>query len=294
MRLALAALFALAAPHVAAQTAPAVPAPLARVYEPAPWWMDKPVIASVGYVTAETPANRATLSATYDAVDRDLVTATRAAIQKAKAITGALQAFGPEKVRISSSVNVTPLYEQYRDKQGNRVDNERADKIDSYQVSVTFSVEVRDMRVVEPAYAILVSGKPSRTSPVEFNLEPGDALRTQMFKLAVEDARRRADLAAVAAGTKVGPVRLIDPTGRACEVDVLVIGGPRSYATTAAYPVAAPAPAAPPGGSQIAELVVTAQKSAQAAGLKPEDVQLPIQTPLNQLEGRACVIFSLG
>jgi uncharacterized protein YggE len=292
MRLALAALLSFATATASAQPVPP-PAPSAvRAYEPAPWWMDKPIIASVGYVTAETPANRANLSATYDAVDRDSVEATRIAIQKAKAVTGALTAFGPDKVRVATSINITPLYEQYRDRQGTKVENERADKIDRYQVSVAFAVEVRDLRVVEPVYAILVSAKPSHTDAVSFSLEPSDATRTQMFKLAVEDARRRAELAATAAGAKIGAVRIIDPTARACEVDVLVTGAGRSYGNTPAYPVAAPAPPRP--SESVEEIVVSAQRKAQAAGLKPEDVQLPVQTPMERLEGRACVVFSLG
>jgi uncharacterized protein YggE len=290
MRLAPALLLSLAASAAAAQ--PVAPPQPARAYEPAPWWMDKPVIASVGYVTADTPANRATVEATYDAVDRDLVQATRAAVEKAKAVTGALAAFGPEKVRTATSVDIKPLYEQYRDKSGEKVENERADKIDRYQVSVNVAVEVRDLRVVEPVHAILVSAKPSRMEAVSFSLRPSDETRTQMFKLAVEDARRRAELAATAAGAKVGAVRLIDPTARACETDVLVTGAPRNFPPTAPYPVAAPQ--ARRSSDSLDEIIVTSRRKAEAAGLRPEDVQLPVQTPEEQLEAKACVVFSLG
>lgn len=290
MRTVLALVLSLSAGVAAAQTTPASVAP--RAYDPAPWWMDKPIIASTGHVTTEVPANRATFSATYDAVDRDLVQATRLAIQKAKAVTGALTAFGPQNVRVESSVNVRPLYEQYRDKEGNRIDNARADKIDSYQVTVTMQVEVRDVRLVEPAYAILVSAKPSATQPARFRLEPDDATLSQMFKLAVEDARRRAESATVAAGAKLGSVRLIDPTGRACQTDVLVAGAPRGYGSV--EPSRIPPLPVPPVEHRIEEIVVTAQKRAEADGLKPEAVQMPIQTPLERLQSQACVVFSLG
>ena len=56
--------------------------------------MDKPIIASTGYVTTEVQANRASLSASYDAFERDVADATRSAAQKARAITGSLDAFG--------------------------------------------------------------------------------------------------------------------------------------------------------------------------------------------------------
>ena len=294
MRLILIAALALAAGSASAQTAPAAAPP--RAYDPAPWWMDKPIIASTGYVTTEVEANRASLSATYDAVDRDVSEATKQAIQKARAITGSLQTFGPEKVRVETRVNMTPLYEQYRDKQGDKVDNQRADKIDRYQVSVQVSVEIRDMRLVEPVYSILMSAKPSSTTAVSFRLEPGDETRTQMFKRAVEDAHRRAELAASAAGAKLGPVRLIDPTGRACQTDVLVALAPRGYG--GAEPFGVPAPPPPPSPAyqsrSVEEMVVTAQRKAQDAGLKPEDLQLPVQPPQERLQANACVVYSLG
>lgn len=68
------------------------------------------------------------------------------------------------------------------------IDNQRADKIDRYQVSVQISAEIRDVRLVEPVLAVLMSAKPSSTRPASFSLEPSDETRTQMFKLVVEDA----------------------------------------------------------------------------------------------------------
>jgi uncharacterized protein YggE len=300
MRLIFAALTAALAAAGAAHAASVVSAPPIapsrpppRVYDLAPWWMDKPVIPAIGYVTTEIPANRASLSATYDAVDRDAASATKAAAAKAKAISGALQAFGPDKVRVETRFNVTPLYEQYREKTGAMVDNERADKIERYQVSIEFAVEIRDMRLVEAVYAILMSAKPSRSSSPSFRLEASDEVRTEMFKLAIEDARKRAEQAATAAGAKVGAVRLIDATARGCETDELLALAGRGYDTSLARPVAAPRAAFQSQGT-IEEMVVTASKRAQAAGLRPEDLQLPVQPPLERLTGKACVVYSLG
>jgi hypothetical protein len=283
---------ALAAGQVVAPPGP-TPAPAPRSYDPAPWWIDKPIMASIGYVTTEVQANRANLSVTYEAVDRDVASATKAAAQKVKAITGSLDAYGADKVRGATSFTITPLYEQYRDKSGAMIDNARADKIDRYQVSVRVGVEIRDVRLVEPIYAVLMSAKPSQAQSVSFRLEPSDETRTQMFKLAVEDAKRRAELATAAAGTKVGPVRLIDPTARACETDVLLAPAARTYDPSTPRPVAAPYVQRAPV-SEINEMVVTAQKRAQAAGLKPEDLQLPVQPPMERMQAKACVIYALG
>src|SRR5215469_11031344 len=107
-----------------AQTA--VPVVVDR-YVPAPWWMRDPVIASIGYVRVELPANRASFIASYEVVDRSAPEATSKAADKVRALGDALRAMGADKVRIVTTFATTPLYEQYRDKNGNMIDNQRAD-----------------------------------------------------------------------------------------------------------------------------------------------------------------------
>ena len=263
---------------------------------PAPWWMDKPIIASTGSVWTEVQANRATTGASYEAIDRELADAQRAAAEKVRAVSQSLAAYGADKVRVESSVRIQPLYEQYRDRQGEVNTNTRADKVERYQVNAVINVEIRDVRLAERVYATLLAAKPSSTRQVSFRLEPDNETRTQMFKLAVADARRRALLATEAAGARLGAVRLIDPTGRACETDVLVAGAERSYGITVTGqrvvpplpvpPVAdAPPPPPPPPPPPSAGL------EASAGALT---VALPLQPPLQRLEARACVVYSLA
>ncbi|HEY8571458.1 SIMPL domain-containing protein [Phenylobacterium sp.] len=295
MRLAFAALAlaTLVSPAAAQTVVPVTP----RAYDPAPWWMDKPIIASTGYVWTEVAANRANAAATYEAVDKDLSQAQKAAADKVRALGQALAAYGAEKVRVETSFRVQPLYEQYRDRQGEVNENRRADQIERYQVVAEVRTEIRDVRLAERVYATLMAAKPSSTRPVTFRLEPENETRTQMFRLAVEDARRRASLATDAAGTLVGAVKLIDPTGRACETDVLVAGAGRSYGGDRdAYQVAPPPPPPPPPAppAVMEDITVTAARRAREVGLNVEAIQLPVQPPLQRLEARACVVYSLG
>lgn len=273
-----------------AQTAATLPP---RAYDLAPWWMDKPVIPSVGYVWTEVPSNRASIEAVYQVVDRDVGSATKAAADKVRALGKALEAYGAERVRVATTFEITPLYAQYRDKQGDLNDNERADKIERYQVSANVSVEIREVRLAERVYATMMAAKPSSADDVRFRLEVENETRTQMAKLAVEDARRRAGLSAEAAGARLGSVRLIDPTGRACETDVLLVGATRGFSNAPAYRVPAPAPPSAQS-AEIEEIVTTAQKRARDAGLNPDDIRMPLQPPLQRLEERACVVFGLG
>ena len=61
---------------------------------PSPWWMRDPAIAAVGQVHAELPANRASFSATFTVVARDVAEASRRAAEASNALDARLQAFG--------------------------------------------------------------------------------------------------------------------------------------------------------------------------------------------------------
>ena len=276
---------------VAQTVAVTAPPAASRAYDPAPWWMDKPIMASVGNVWTEVPANRANATATYQVVEKDSALATKAAADKVRALGQALEAYGQDKVRIATTFSIVPLYAQYRDKDGQINENERADKIERYQVSADVAVEIRDVRLAERIYATLMSAKPSSTNPVSFRLEPDNETLTEMARLAVADARRRALQAGEAAGARIGSVRLIDPTARACETDVLVAGAGRPYADVQAFRVASPAMAA---SADIQEVMVTGSRKAKEVGLNPDEIRLPLQVPLQRLEQKACVIFGLA
>lgn len=266
------------------------------LYGPAPWWMREPVIAATGEVQTHIPANRARFSAQFSSIDRSLATAQKNAADKVRALARTLQAYGADKAQVETSLHVTPIYEQYRDEKGNLLTNTRPDKIERYEVRVNFSVQVRDLTVLERAYAAVISAHPVSVAQVYFNLEPTNETNAELFKAAVADAARRAREAAEATGARLGKVRLIDPTSRACETDVLVAGAPRELGEDAggvrevmvtgskrfAAPamMIAPSPPAPPPPPAPGEEVSA-------------DQLLPLQPPLQTLQRRACVVYGL-
>ena len=282
----------LAAPMGAAAQTP--PATIGERYVPAPWWMRDPVIASVGYVRTEVAANRAGFGATFQSVDRSAADASRKAADQVRALSQALAAYGVDKVRVETSLTTRPLYDQYRDENGVLRDNARADQIERYQANANVSVTVRDMSVLERVYATVLAAQPTSTSPVNFNLEPDNATKTWLQGEAVKDAARRAREAASNAGASLGAVRVIDPTGRACQTDVLA-GWP-SYSSgggmatdigalevTGSRSFAPPAPPPPPPSP------VAAPSEAQI-----EAARLALQPPLRELTDQACVVYGLN
>lgn len=294
---AFALLLASVATPVLAQTPPAT---IGDRYVPAPWWMRDPVIASVGQVRVEIQANRAFVSASFQSVDRSVAEASRAAADQVRALSQALSAYGADKVWVETSVTTRPLYDQYRDENGVMRDNTRADRVARYQADASVSVTVRDVALIERVYATIVASRPTSIGQVNFNLEPDNSWKANLQAEAMKDARRRAEAAAANAGATLGRVKIIDPSGRVCQTDVLagwpsyaagggqettvddiVVTGSRiSYPPPAAPPPPPPPPPAPGGG---------APSEAQI-----EAARLALQPPLQVMTDSACVIYGLN
>jgi uncharacterized protein YggE len=263
------------------------PAPFGR----APWWMGRPIIAATGQVQARLPANRAAFSAQYNAVDASVAMATRNAADQVRALAKTLMAYGADKAQVETSLSITPIYQQYRDKEGQVQSYSQADRIEKYQANISFNVQVRDLQILERAYGAAMSAHPTSIDRISFSLEPGDETNTALFGAAVADAARRAKLAADATGAHLGRVMLIDPTGRACQTDELVAGAPNSAGEDAGgleevvlaaarrsgpMDMAAPTPPPPAPGEAVSA-----------------DDLLPQQPPLERLQRKACVIYAL-
>lgn len=286
--IAAALLVAVVAPVPALAQTP--PATIGERYVPAPWWMRDPVIASIGHVRTQVPANRASFAASFQSVERSAADASARAADQIRALSQALAAYGVDAVRVETTVATRPLYDQYRDENGVLRDNARSDQIERYQADASISVTVRDMRLLERVYATVVAAQPTSIGQVSFQLEPDNAVKTWLQGEAVRDAARRAREAASHAGTSLGEVKVIDPTGRACETDVLAgwpSYGSGSLATDVDFaPAFVPPPAPPPPPPMAARGAPTEQQI--------EAARLALQPPLRELTDQACVVYALG
>lgn len=284
LRAALLGLLLLAGPAIAQVP----PAELGARYVPAPWWMREPVVASVGMVRTEIPANRARFDASFTAVAKTADAAITDAAAKVREIDSALRRLGANRVRITTSFRTEPLYEQYRDKDGNLQTNARPDKIERYSVAARIDLEVRDLAVLEAAYAAVVTARPDAIGQVGFSLEPDNATKSWLQAEAVKDAARRARQAADAAGSRLGVAKVIDPSGRTCQTDVLA-GWP-SYGRVAEQrtDVAYDAPPPPSAPAPAQSIMVTGSRRAEA-----QPLQVSLQPPFETLIDDACVVYGL-
>ncbi len=274
-------------------------------YDKAPWWMKESVITQTGYVFTEIPANRASFTATFLTNDDTVDKAQGKAIDQTRALQQALAKLGKDAVRVTTSFSMRALYEEYRDKNGNRIEDQRADKINGYQVSLTLTVEIRDMTALEKAYALVLAATPTSAGDINFSLQPSNEANTWLYNEAIKDAHMRAQQGAESAGAHLGEVKVIDPTGRACQTDILARNAPDSYTAISAddvgefpdksvsdslqrvAPVPEPMeavaePAPPPAGSE---------EYLEYQAMKNPFIQTP---PLQQLTATACVVYGLN
>ncbi len=290
---------AAAARPVRAQAAP-VPASApasnsSSQYDKAPWWMRDSVIPQTGHVFTELPANRANVSATFLAVDDTVDKAQAKAIAQTRALQAALAKLGKDSVRVTTGFSMRALYEQYRDKNGNRIEDQRGDKITGYQVSLNISLEIRDMAVLEKAYALVLAASPAQTNQIYFSLQPTNETNTWLYNEAVKDARKRATDAAEAAGGHLGGIKVVDPTGRACQTDILARNASDDGSEPEANEVVVTgnrkAMAAPPPPPAPPEAGFAAEDALEAKALANPFIQTP---PLQRLEATACVVYGLN
>lgn len=280
---------------VRAQAVPAAsPTASNALYDKAPWWMRDGVITQTGHVFTEIPANRASFSATFQSVDDSAEKAQAKSIQQTKALQQALAKLGKDAVRVNTGFSMRTLYEQYRDKNGNRIEDQRGDKINGYEVSLNISIEVRDMAQLERAYALVLAASPTQAGGIGFSLQPTNETNTWLYNEAIKDARKRASDGTIAAGGKLGGIKVIDPTGRACRTDILARGAEDEWANDQANEVAykggmAYASAPPPPPPAPAAMAGSVEYL-EAKALANPFIQTP---PLQRLESTACVVYGV-
>ena len=270
----------------------------ASPFEKAPWWVKTPVITQIGYVRTEIEANRAYFNAQFQTVGKTPAEAQNKAIEQTRALSNVLKKLGAEKVRVTTSFSMRTLYEQYRDKAGNRIEDQRADKIDAYQVSQSIALEIKDTAVLERAYALVLAANPTSASQINFNLVPTNETKTWLYGEAMKDALRRAKLATDAAGANLGKALVIDPTSRACQTDVLARNFTGEESADYAQDVMvtgtrkmAYAPPPPPPAPMMAMEAMSAEQRLEEQALKNPFIQTP---PMRELTAQACVVYGLN
>lgn len=253
-----------------------------------PYWTRVPVIEVLGRADMQVAPNRASFSVTYLETDKDSKKAMQLAVERGRlAYETIKKAAGQESV-IQSSVNVTALYEQFKDKDGNRIDNARSDKIRAYEARVTLNVTVEDVSKAGTARAGALALGPENSTGLSTYLERTTELNREAYEAAVKDAAARAEATAKASGSKLGKLMVVQEGSGPCLGNWSSMAGSDYNYYDKSYAMAPPPPSAPQVASGMIDgrQVTITQADIDALNLPSDDKSQPVSASV-------CMIYRI-
>ncbi|MEZ6011068.1 MAG: SIMPL domain-containing protein [Hyphomonas sp.] len=259
-----------------------------------PYWTRMPVIESIGRANMQVAPNRASFSVTYLETDKKADEAMKLAVQRGKIAYDAVKKIAGEKALVQSSVSVEAYYEQYRDKDGNKVENDRADKVAGYEARVTLSVQVEDVPVAGKARAGALALGPESSTPLSTYLEATTEMNRAAYEAAVKDGAERAKATASASGAKLGKLLAVQEGDGPCLGRWSTTSGTDSdyyYRNSPSVAYAAPPPPPPP--APIAAGMI-GRKQVTISQADIDALDLPSDTRKQSISSSVCMIYAAG
>ena len=256
-----------------------------------PYWTRMPVIESIGRANMQVAPNRASFSVTYLETDKQAEDAMKLAVQRGKIAYDAIKKIAGEKAIVQSSVSVDAYYEQYRNKDGTKVENDRADKVAGYEARVTLNVLVEDVSVAGKARAGALALSPESSTPLSTYLEATTEMNRAAYEAAVKDGAERAKATASAAGSKLGKLLAVQEGEGPCLGRWSTTSGTDDdyYRGSPAY---ASAPPPPPPAPVVTGMIGRKQVTISQADIDALD--LPSDTRKQTISSSVCMIYAAG
>lgn len=256
-----------------------------------PYWWDQPVVEALGRARLEVQPNRASFSATFVETDRNADDAMTSAVERAKVAFDAIEAVAGDAAIVTTSVTVSPYYEQYRDDDRNLIENERPDKVAGYEARANISVQVTDVARAGRARAATLALGPQDADPLRTYLEETVDMQREAMAAAASDARSRAIAMATASGSGIGDLLVLQEGNGPC------LG---NWSTRQIARVIGQSPPPPPPAPMAAaprEVVVTGSRRRGAdIVITEEDIaalDLPSEQPPQTIIASVCAIYTL-
>lgn len=257
-----------------------------------PYWTRMPVIEAIGRANMQVAPNRASFSVTYMETDKDADDAMKLAVQRGKVAYDAIKKIAGDKAIVQSSVSVEPYYQQYRNKDGDKVENDRADKIEGYEARVSLTVQVEDVPMAGKARAGALALGPETSTPLRTYLEATTEMNRAAYEAAVADGAARAKATASASGSKLGKLLVVQEGGGPCLGRWSTSSGTDNsyydrYNAPEAYAMAAPPPAPVAEGMIGRKQVTITQADIDA-------LDLPSDERKQSISSSVCMIYAVG
>jgi uncharacterized protein YggE len=252
-----------------------------------PYWLDRSVIEAIGRANVYAPADNASFSVTFTEVAGDARSALFAASDRARLATAAIRARGGADVFVRPETEVNAIHTQYRNAEGERVSNERADQVENYVASVRLAVQITDLARVADVRAAAIAVGPEEVGDVNYDVIDRSAVGLDVYRAAVEDAAARARTAANAAGAPLGRLLVLQEGQGPC------LGRWQAGASRLArQDFEAVSPITTVGSEQIE--VAVGSRALRLSAEEIARVNLPSDPPPIELRAQVCVVYAVG
>jgi uncharacterized protein YggE len=268
-----------------------------------PYWFDKPVVEGMGRAIMEVMPNRASFTVAFVETDGQSAEATRKAVQRARIAYDAIRRVAGNSARVTTSVGVTPYFEQYRDGEGQVQNNTRADRVRGYEARATMTVVLTDTALAGRARSAALALGPQDSGRINIYLEQNAEIQREVLRRASADARERATLMATASGGRLGDLLVLQEGSGPCmgnwstqqvarvansegNYDAVVVTGSRMASPPPPPPPPPPAPA-PVASGQVGGRTVTITEADLA------NLDLPSDPQPSTIQASICAIYTL-
>ncbi len=253
-----------------------------------PYWLDRSVIEVIGRAQIEAQPDEARFSVTFREVAREALAASQAAADRVRLATAAMRSRGGDALQIRSNAEINAIYEEYRNREGERQSSERADQVVNYVVSITLNVTVSDTARAASVRAAAMAVGPQEVGELRFSLRETAPLQRRVYGAAVEDAAARARIAAGGVGAQLGRLLALQEgqgpcLGRWNGASSRSSGGAQGSQST--------------GFDDSDEEVVVTGSRINSLRLTPEDIarmQLPEDLTPVTLSSQVCAVYAVA
>lgn len=249
-----------------------------------PYWIDRPVIEVIGRSNVMFNPNRVSLNFTVQEINDNadeglakLTKRTKPVIEKVKSMLG-------KDDSISVNYRREAIYQQYKDKEGNKISNQREDKIENYVLHWDIAITTQKFEIVPKIKAeILAIGNSKMNQAETYSFEPSMEQTRQVFQEAIEDGSQRAQMvASVNKGSKL-KLLVVQEGASQCLSSATTETG-EAYDRVAAN--VTPAPDYPAEPIQV-------QANEKVQVLQANDLIMPSAPSKYPLEASVCMVYAI-
>lgn len=253
-----------------------------------PYWIDTPVIEVIGRSNMLFEPNRATMNFTIQEINENADEGLAKLTKRTKPVIEKVKSMLAKEDAISVNYRRQAIYEQYKDKEGNKIQNTREDKIEKYVLYWDISITTHKTENISKIKSEILAIGDARMNGAEYySFVPSAEQSREVFQAAVKDGAERAKLISSINGNRTKLLVIQEGQSQCLSSPTTQIGNvyPNEDARYEIAPAPPPAPIVP-------SMALFANKGA-APVLQASDLIMPSAPNKHPMSASVCMVFSI-